>query len=395
VGAASSEQRGIVQLIEQITSAYRSDEKHRHLPATVGEIPLTYESINDQWLTDIICRGVPAAKVIGHQLGPVDDGSWNRRRIKLRYNATGVEAGLPETVFCKASQSLENRLVLGISSGAQCEVSFYRYLRPLLDIQAPTVYYAAVDLTSFNAMIVMNDLAAERVTFCDHTTAVSRANAESQMTLLARLHGRSCSVAGLQDAARGFPTWPEFFSNTLDFGMREGSEQGFREAVDVIPAPLYRRSSEIWSATTASVALHDREPRSVIHCDVHLKNWYITSSGSMGLFDWNCCSRGLGIRDVAYTLSTALRPEDRRAWDRELIALYVDELRAAGGPTISVAQAWQGYRQQLVTALTWWTVTLTPPPGLPDMQPRDTTLEFIRRIAIAMDDHGSLDAFGG
>lgn len=175
--------------------------------------------------------------------------------------------------------------------------------------------------------------------------------------------------------------------------MREGSEEGFAAAGEVIPAALHRRAGEIWAATVESVGLHERGPQSITHCDVHLKNWYQMTSGSMGLSDWSCCSRGLGIRDVAYAMATALQPEDRRAWERDLIGLYLDELQSHGGPQMSFDEGWLGYRQQLITALTWWTVTLTPPPGLPDMQPRDTTVEFIRRIATAMDDHDTLGAF--
>jgi len=43
--------------------------------------------------------------------------------------------------------------------------------------------------------------------------------------------------------------------------------------------------------------------------------------------------------------------------------------------------------------LAFWTITINPAPGMPDMQPRDSTLEFIRRIAIAIDDLDALDSF--
>ncbi|MEJ2459065.1 MAG: hypothetical protein P8Y58_13380 [Novosphingobium sp.] len=46
-----------------------------------------------------------------------------------------------------------------------------------------------------------------------------------------------------------------------------------------------------------------------------------------------------------------------------------------------------------MTVLAFWTNTLNPAPGMPDMQPRDSTLEFIRRITIAMDDLDTLDSF--
>ncbi|MDO3402702.1 phosphotransferase [Mycolicibacterium neoaurum] len=259
--------------------------------------------------------------------------------------------------------------------------------------RTPRAHFAKVDTTSFNALIVMNDVAADGATFCDHHTCVTRAEAKSQMRLLARVHGQTHGSAPLRTAALAFPRWPKFFDSTMKFGLREGAEEGFAAAGEAIPVALARRATEIWSATLASVQKHDRGLESVIHCDVYLKNWYRTETGSMGLFDWNCCSRGLGIRDVAYATVTALQPSDRRAWERDLIALYLQELQSHGGPRTSFEEAWLGYRQQMITALTWWTVTPTPPPGRPDMQPRDTTLEFIARIATAMDDLDTLDAF--
>jgi hypothetical protein len=77
------------------------------------------------------------------------------------------------------------------------------------------------------------------------------------------------------------------------------------------------------------------------------------------------------------------------------LQLYLEGLQGEGGPRIDFNEAWLAYRRQLMSALTWWTVTLTPPEGLPDMQPRDTSLEFIRRITTAIDDLDSLAAFGG
>jgi hypothetical protein len=51
------------------------------------------------------------------------------------------------------------------------------------------------------------------------------------------------------------------------------------------------------------------------------------------------------------------------------------------------------YRQQLLAALAMWTSTLTPAPGSPDMQPAETSLEFIKRMSHAIDDLDALDSF--
>ena len=69
------------------------------------------------------------------------------------------------------------------------------------------------------------------------------------------------------------------------------------------------------------------------------------------------------------------------------------QLRAAGGPAVTFDEAWTHYRQQLMSALTWWTITLRPTKDLPDMQPADITLEFIRRITQTMEDVDTLGSF--
>src|SRR5439155_19507689 len=133
----------------------------------------------------------------------------------------------------------------------------------------------------------------------------------------------------------------------------------FLAAQAVIPPRLFLRFDEIWPATLLSVAAHENAQHTLAHGDVHLKNWYVAGNGEMGLSDWQCCGRAHWWRDLAYTISTALATDDRRAWERELVQLYLTQLRAAGGPDVPFDEGWNVYRQQLMSALTWWTVTLT------------------------------------
>lgn len=379
-------------LIPEIQAAYERDQQQKPEAITADDLPLSFESITDRWLTAVLCRTVPGAKVIGHQLGPVDTGSSNRRRIEVEYNDLGVAAGLPWALFCKATHDLANRLVLGVSGGAFTEVHFYNQIRPHIEIEAPRGFYAHYNPVSFNSMIMLGDLTGSVTEFCNHKTVMTLERARSQMRLLGKLHGKSHAHTDVRNQLQRLPTWPEYFANTENFGMKAGSTNGFMAAEEVIPPRLYRRHEEIWTATMNSMELHRKQPEFLSHGDVHLKNWYVAGSGEMGLSDWQCATRGHWARDVAYAMSTALTVENRRAWERDLIKYYLEELRAAGGPVVSFDDGWNAYRQQLITALTWWTVTLTPPPGLPDMQPKDITLEFIHRISTAMDDVDSLDA---
>jgi hypothetical protein len=91
-------------------------------------------------------------------------------------------------------------------------------------------------------------------------------------------------------------------------------------------------------------------------------------------------------------------PEDRRAWESDLLHRYLDMVTMAGGPAVGFAEAWRPYRQSLFSAMAWWTGTL----GLPDaygkatadtgdlIQPCEAQIALIGRMATAIDDLDAL-----
>jgi hypothetical protein len=357
------------------------------------DIPISFEAITPEWLTAVICRSVPGARVMSHHLDSPDDGTSNRRRIFINYNETGRQSPLPPSVFCKASQGLKNRLTLGVSGAAYNETLFYNVVRPLVDLEAPHCHFANFSHHTLNSIIVLEDK-RDQVTFCTGTTQVTRARAESQMSLLARLHARFYESAQLKTTLAEFRTWPMFWGEQVRAGQLEKyCNDGFVKAEMVIPASLFRHNAKIWPLTLASVDSHTKLPNGLIHSDVHLGNWYVTKTEQMGLGDWQACCKGHWSRDFAYAISTALTVANRRLWEKDLLEFYLQELARAGGPAIRFDDAWTYYRQQLFTALAYWTVTFNPNPEAPDMQPPATAIEFISRISQAMEDNESLTSF--
>ncbi|MET0986982.1 MAG: phosphotransferase [Steroidobacteraceae bacterium] len=376
--------------IENLTAAYEEERRNNRPPVSIDDVPLTYEAITTAWLTVVLCRRVPGARVLSHRLDTPDDGNSNRRRIFLEYNEAGRRAGLPERVFCKASQGLANRISLGPSGAIQAEVNFYNQVRPLLTIEAPVCYFANFN-AALNSIIVMAEL-DPATTFCTHTTNITRERAESQMRVLAGLHGSFLSPSAAQRLSV-FSTWKGFFSN-LDYpDYVKACERGFEMAEAVIPSRLFARRHEIWPATRKSVERQEQLPYTLTHGDVHLRNWYIAPDDRMGLTDWQAATRGHWSRDVIYALATSLTVEQRREWGDELMHYYLQELQRTSGQAHAFDSLLLNCRQQLMSVLAFWTITMNPAPGMPDMQPRDSTLEFIRRITTAIDDLDSLDSF--
>jgi thiamine kinase-like enzyme len=311
-----------------------------------------------------------------------------RRAIEVTWNEAGRAGGLPTRLFAKTTPSLATRLSAGMA--APSEGRFLRELRPELAIEAPVCLHTARDAFSGRSVHLFEDLTATRgARFCDVSTRIDRTGAERIVDTLARLHGHFARAGGPE--ATWLATYEDFFRAAQNSGIQRAHEQALTRAASVLPAPLAARRDELWPAAERAAAAHAQAPRTVIHSDPHLGNWFVTADGAFGLADWARVCRGLWARDVAYALTTTLETEPRRAWETQLLRRYLARLRDEFGVAISEEAAERAYRQQIFLALLMWTPTLCPPPTLPEMQPEATSLEMIRRIAAAIDD---LDALG-
>ena len=129
---------------EEIQKHYASEVEKAagRTMTTASELPLSYEEITPTWLTAALATGHPGAEVVSHRLGDVDEGTSSRRRIHLEWNEAGVSAGLPASVFCKSTMTLESRYLLGMNGGIAAETAFFRDIRDQLDIRAPRALYS-------------------------------------------------------------------------------------------------------------------------------------------------------------------------------------------------------------------------------------------------------------
>jgi hypothetical protein len=268
------------------------------------------------------------------------------------------------------------------------------HVRPLLEIEAPTCFYSTYDRQTFTAIHLLEDLVAtKQATFCGHKTKVTRAMAEDQIDLLATLHGRFYGDATLRERFRWLADYPKWFTiGAQKMQTEHYTGKALDAAASLMPAKLMQRREEVWPATMKALAVHTSEPSTFLHSDVHIGNWYQTGAGRMGLCDWQCPSRGHWSRDVAYAISSALEPEDRRNWERELLARYLERLAEHRAPKLNFDKSFTWYRQQLLHAFSMWTITLRHSPLLPSMQTEAMTLAMMERVGTAIDDLDALDS---
>jgi hypothetical protein len=357
------------------------------------DVPCSPYAVTAEWLTAVLCSKTPGAIVTQVEVKPASAGTHERHRLKVSYNEEGRRAGLPVSIFTKSLPSIVTRMIGGFNGTARVEGSFYTQIRPQLEIEAPLCYHSAYDRKTFAAIHLLEDLVATKsATFCNHKTYVTRAMADDMIDLLASLHGRFYGDPMLAEHYRWLASYPRWFTiGAAKMGTEYYTRKAFDAAAHVIPAQVLARRDDVWPATMRALALHDSEPQGLIHSDVHIGNWYRTGAGQMGLCDWQCLSRGHWSRDFAYAVTASLTPDDRRSWERELLARYIERFAETTGVKPNFDLSFLRYRQQIVHALAMWTITLCHSPLLPNMQPEDTSLTMIERITTAM---GDLDSIG-
>ena len=364
-------------------------------PVSLREVPPGPEHITDEWLTLALCDGVPGARVLSHKLGPKDDGTSSRRTLTVEFNDAGRDAGLTEQLFTKSGPSFTTRLVSSAAGLGIIEATFYAQIRPTMDLEAPTTQYSAYDPLTNRQLLIVDDITETRGARFGNilTRQLTLQQAEQVIDTLAALHAKFWNAplrkwfgSWLLDSYE----WMARLNATINAPKRILA--GFERARDVIPPELYNRRDEVPAALMRSLEINTSGPQTLLHGDVHPGNWYVTGDGRMGLYDWQCMVRGGWARDIAYALATHLTVEQRRDWEHALVARYRERLTQAGHELPDAEECFLTYRQQMPHAMFMWLGTIGRHRLQPDMQPKDITLESVRRTCQAADDLQALDA---
>ncbi len=382
-GPTAGERLVLAGRVARLAAVVATERVRRPRAVSAADVPADLDAITPAWLGAVLGGTVDEVTVVGQS-----DGTSSRRTLQL----TGTD--VPSRVFAKAAPGLATRLTNGLSGVAVAEAGFYRDLRPRLTIEAPIAFHSAVDTRNHRMVHLLDDLAATRAaTFCDAgETVVDRTMAEGMIDVLGALHASDAARAMVADPPSWLRTHDAWMDHQIRLAdLRRAHARGLRDADVHVAEELRGRADETWAAVVRARQAHV-DPPTIIHGDPHLGNWYRTGDGAMGLLDWQCTTAGHWARDVAYTIAAALRVEDRRDWDHELVRRHAAVLRDHG-MAVDDDEAVLRYRQQLAGALMMWTPTFTPPPFFPEMQPRHVAATMIERITTAMVDHATLTAF--
>jgi hypothetical protein len=353
------------------------------------DVPISGAHLTPAWLTAVLCRGTPGAEVVSFATSNGSSGTSTRVAIRVEYNAAGIEAGLPQALFAKTTTAFSQRILLGGGKMIDGETRFFQDFRPHVDLEAPIGYWGASDPASWRSIALMEDVAATRAAvFSEPTAPIARDQMEDLVRNLARLHRTFWE----HPATTALHT-PAYMLNAYlgAIDMRKRCEVGLVRAREVVPATLHGQADRLWAGVERAIAIATTDmPATLLHGDPHIGQTYRTGAGRMGHVDWQVVMRGGWAHDFGYAVNSGCEPEDRRAWDRDLLRAYLDELGPVGGAAPDLDEAWLRYRQQSMFAYAAWAFTIGRAVYQPRMQSDETCLTLLRRITTAIDDLDSL-----
>lgn len=304
----------------------------------------TADALTPAWLTEALrAAGHLDGKVTDVMVTPVGTGqmcdSW---RLALTFEG---ETDAPSTIVAKlpANDPTSRATALALRS-YENEVRFYQQLAPELPMRTPHVYYADIDVTTAAFTLLLEDMAPARQG--DQLEGCTPEVAEVAVAELVRLHA---------------PRWDDPALSELEWLHRDraASQQfmlmllpnlwdGFRDRYAADLTPDVHTAGEALFAGLEAYLLLNNEPWSIIHGDYRLDNLLFdpTPGGvPITVVDWQTCTHGQALHDVAYFIGAGLLEPDRRREEEGMVRRYHAGLLEAGVEGYDWDRCWHDYRR--------------------------------------------------
>ena len=299
-------------------------------------IPTTADEIDAAWLTGALAERHPGAKVAAVEVTERHEVTNSHAKLRIDYDEP---AGAPPTMFCKLAPLDPTRRdsILRTGMGLR-EAQFYASLAPTVSMRVPQAHVARFDDTDGTFVLLLEDLDASGCTVSAGPQGVPIDSAATALDELAALHLRYKDPA---DRKRDVPWAPEWRpSSTYGSVMLQHGLDHHRDRL----TDQFAAIAKIYIERPDDLQMLWHEgPKTLLHGDTHIGNVFF-DNGRTGFLDWGIMNVNTPMRDLSYFLTMAMTPQDRRANERELIALYLDRWNRGGGEPITFDQAWAAHR---------------------------------------------------
>ena len=286
--------------------------------------------VTSDWLETAIDR----AGIDVRSVAPIGTGQMSQSHRVTFAGLDGAEA----TVVVKLASTDPTSRATGVGMGAyEREISFYRHLAGRIGGPLPSCHLAEYDPVEGWFTLVLEDIVGARQG--DQVAGCSVEEARLALRALARVH-----APVLGDLALGTADWLNK-PNPLNQALLTGLLPSFLERYGERVAPEHAEVCERFVSSIDGWTQDRRPPLGLVHGDYRLDN-LLFGDDACTVVDWQTVGWGPPMLDASYLIGGGLKVGDRRAYERDLVTIYHDELLAHGVKDLGWEQCWEEYRRQ-------------------------------------------------
>jgi len=343
-------------------------------------LPTHVDDLTAEWLTGALAQLHPGTEVRAVTVESVIWGTATKVFLNVTYGAR-PQAGPPASLCVKGGFQDELRAVAGL--GYQLEARFYRDIAPQLETATPACWYAEIEASANQGLVVLDDLRTDGATFGSCRRPWTPDLAAAALELQAGWHAATWDRRGA-GATEWLAVGSPLFRAVAASWLTEDHWDDFMGRPQTAPLDeSLRDRARMERAVLRQWELDDQSVLCLSHGDAHINNTYLDANGRPLFLDWQVACLSPWADDVAFFLVGALDVEDRRAREQDLLRHYLAALATAGAPAPDFEEAWLDYRRHQLHGLNF---ALCPP----EMQAEEDCTIMAERFGAAAVDHDTL-----
>ena len=306
-------------------------------------------AVTPEWMTRALQQSgdLTRGRVVSLTCDIIGTGKMgDNARFTLAYDQSGT--GAPATVVGKFPASeASTRKMAGEQGAYYNEVMFYRHLAGRTEMRTPRIYASEISADRQTFTLIMEDLApaSPGSQLVPATLDQVRQVAAEAARLATAFYG-DASLAGydvvqspLSDGGGAIAQaylqqcWPGFLARFGDALSDECREFG-----------------SYYVQHHNAFATRFQGPRTLAHGDLRAENVLFGDDRCCAI-DWQTMVEASPLTDLAYFMGSSVDVDDRRRWEREVVAAY-GGLLDDSGVQLDEEQCWSQYREQSMHGLT-------------------------------------------
>jgi hypothetical protein len=347
-------------------------------------IPRTPDGLDTAWFRQALALAQPGVEVAQVRLVQDIPGTSSKLRFHVDY-APGRDGGLPPTILVKGGFAPHSDMFLSMHL---TEMRYYRDIAPNAVLDTPACYFAGEDAATGRSVVLLEDITLRKVRWLSALEGLDWHDVARFVDVLASFAAQYWASPELEPGGRlewVIDSYSAEAKAYMDHYLDPARWDDFMHRPRCACLPRRLRDRDRMCAVLGHLARRlGTQGLTLSHGDTHLGNLYVNRDSTPGYLDAQP-RRAPWVKDFAYHVAVALDIDDRRAWERPLLARYLRRLTEAGLAEIpSFEEAWHDYGCELNYGLFIFMINES------HFQHEEINTAYTARFGAAVMDHDTL-----